>query len=86
MELNDVETYLKNNGGFASIKTLKKELNMNKKQVKRLIFNSTNLKTIDPLLVGSGKCFLPIFKYFEYHTNNNTLYYNRRRNELIHKR
>lgn len=65
MELNAVEQFLKANGGFASTKTLMKKLNLNKKQVKRLIMNSTHLNPVKPYLVGSYKNYLPIFEYSE---------------------
>ena len=76
MALNKVEDYLKSNGGFASIKTLKKKLNLNKKQVLYYIHNSFCLKPVNPILCGSGKVFIPVFKYFEY-PNAKTEYYKR---------
>jgi len=65
MELNAVEQFLKTNGGFASIKTLMKKLNLGKKQVKRLVMNSTHLNPIKPHIVGSCKNYLSIFEYSE---------------------
>jgi len=76
MALNKVEDYLKSNGGFASIKTLKKKLGLNKKQVLHYIHNSFCLKPVDPILCGSGKVFIPVFKYFEY-PNAKIEYYKR---------
>lgn len=63
MELNAVEQFLKVNGGFASIKTLMKKINLSKKQIKRLVMNSTHLNPINPHVVGSSKIYLPIFEY-----------------------
>jgi hypothetical protein len=65
MELNAVEQFLKTNGGFASTKTLMKKMNLNKKQVRRLVMNSTHLNPVKPYLVGSYKNYLPIFEYSE---------------------
>ena len=63
MELTAVELFLKTNGGFASIKTLRKKLELPKKQVKRLLRNSTQLKPVNPLLFGSCKSYIPVFEY-----------------------
>ena len=63
MGLNAIEEYLKGKGGYASIRVLKNVLKLNKKQVKRLVFNSSHIKPINPLLVGSCKQYLPIFEY-----------------------
>jgi hypothetical protein len=64
--LNPVEQLLKNKDGYASVKVLKRELNLNKKQVRRFIMHSKYIKPIEPSLCGSGKVFIPVYKYHEY--------------------
>ena len=66
MELNAVEQYIHDSCKFASIKVLMKKLKLNKNQVKRFIFHSTHLKPVHPLLLGSGKEYVPVFEYHEY--------------------
>jgi hypothetical protein len=85
MELNAVETFLKTNGGFASKRVLQKQLKMSKKQVRRLIMNSMNLKAINPLRVGSGKNYLSIFEYSP-ESNDGISYFKRRRNQYRMKK
>lgn len=79
MELNAVETFLKTNGGFASIHVLRKQLQMNKKQVRRLIMNSTSLRAIDPLRVGSGKKYLSIFEYSSENISGGIIFFKHRK-------
>jgi len=84
MELNAVEQYLQNNSSFASIRVLCKKLNLKKSQIKRLIFQSTHLKAVSPLMVGSGKTYLPIFEYHEY--SDSKEYFKRRKELSIRKK
>ena len=79
MDLNAVEQYLKNNNTFfASIKVLSRKLNIDKKRIKWFIAFSTHLKAVEPIRIGSGKSYLPIFEYHEY-PDSGMLFYNRRK-------
>jgi len=64
--MNAVEKYLKNHGSYVSTNKLSKQLNISRRNVTRQVLQSTHLKEIDPLLVGSNKQFVRIFRYFEY--------------------
>jgi len=77
MDLNAVEQYLKVGGSFASIKVLMKKLEMNKKQISRLIMNSTHLRAIEPHRTGSWKKHINVFEYHEY--IDTILFFNRQR-------
>lgn len=77
MELNAVEQYVHDSCKFASIKVLMKQLKLSKNQIKRFVANSTHLKPIHPLLVGSGKKYVPVFEYHEY--PDQVLYFKRKK-------
>uniref|UniRef100_A0A6C0I896 Uncharacterized protein n=1 Tax=viral metagenome TaxID=1070528 RepID=A0A6C0I896_9ZZZZ len=59
---NSVECFLKKTR-MASIKVLKRELNLNKKQVKRFIRMSGLIKPVNPVQCGSFKRYIPVFEY-----------------------
>ena len=50
---------------------------LSKNQIKRLIISSTHLKPINPLIVGSGKKYVPVFEYHEY--PDQVLYFKRKK-------
>jgi len=61
---NPVEDFLKNNSEKKlSIKTIKKNLNMNYRQLFFYIKYSNNIKNILPHEVGSGCRFLHVYQY-----------------------
>tara|TARA_Y100000389_G_scaffold198880_1_gene236223 strand:+ start:11544 stop:11768 length:225 start_codon:yes stop_codon:yes gene_type:complete len=61
---NHVEDFLKaNSEKKLSIRTIKKNLNMNYRQLFFYIKHSNNIKNVPPHEVGSGSKFLHIYQY-----------------------
>ena len=64
MHPNPVEDFLKaNSEKKLSIRTIKKNLNMNYRQLFFYIKHSNFIKTVSPHEVGSGSKFLHIYQY-----------------------
>jgi hypothetical protein len=82
MELNKVEEYLKK-VAFASVNVLAKNLQINKKQIRRLIAFSKHLKVVEPFRVGSMKNYVSVFEYNEYQDD---LFFFERRKLLLKKK
>lgn len=64
--INPVEEFLLNNKNVIySIHSLSKHLNIRKKEIYYYYTRSNNIGIIKPIMVGSGKAKLNIFKYID---------------------
>jgi hypothetical protein len=65
--MNSVEQYLHDNPRRNyNMRSLRSKLSISKREVFRHVMESTHLRAVDPLKVGSGKQRLFIFEYHEY--------------------
>ena len=63
---NEVENYLKENSGTnLSLRRITRDLSMKRRKAIWLIHQSTAIKNVDPLTIGSLKTFMHVYTYVQ---------------------
>ena len=63
---NPVENYLRENSSKSlALRTIYRDLKLHRRETLWLIHKSKNIANVEPLMVGSNKTFIHVYKYSE---------------------